>query len=272
VNDIAERVKNVVTDMEARAHGAVRAAFRGYVRRERHGWFAGAKVRGRVPKPQRPPTSPATLREIAHFRGLALPGKVAYDIGANTGSHVWRLAHAVGPTGRVFAFEPVPGPFGALDDLVRLNDLHQVTLFAVAIGDRAGLAELVLPDDASDQAGSIDPRLTGRGDGRRLSVPVFPLDEWVQRLDLPDPDFVKVDVEGFEAAVLRGARGVLKRARPRLFIEIHGGDASGKSRNARDVLHFLHELDYTARHFESGRTLTPADAGHAREGHIIGDP
>lgn len=91
----------------------------------------------------------------------------------------------------------------------------------------------------------------------------------MQRLDLPDPDFVKVDVEGFEAAVLRGALGVLERARARLLIEIHGADASGTTRNARDV---LDGLGYTAHHIESGRSLTPADAGHAREGHIIGRP
>lgn len=251
----------------------VRAAFRGYVRRERHGWFAGARLRGRVPKPQRPPKDPATLREIAYFRDLSIPGGIAYDVGANTGSHVWRLAHAVGPAGRVFAFEPVPGPFGALDDLVRLNGLEQVTILAVAIGDGSGLAELVLPDDGSLLAGSIDPRETGgdRG-GRRLSVPVFPLDDLVRQLRMPAPDFVKVDVEGLEVAVLRGARGTLERSRPRLFIEVHGPDAPGKTRNAQDVLELLAGLDYTAHHFESGRSLTPADAHHAREGHIIGEP
>lgn len=83
----------------------------------RHGWFAGARQRGRMPWFQSSSPDPDVAREVGLFRGLAVGGGVACDIGAHAGPHTWVLAGRVGPSGRVISFDPDPESFRKLTDL-----------------------------------------------------------------------------------------------------------------------------------------------------------
>ncbi|MEU9169122.1 FkbM family methyltransferase [Streptomyces sp. NPDC048420] len=132
----------------------------------------------------------------------------AVDVGGWYGPWTRRLA---GRARRVVAVEPVPHLARLLDAAAPAN----VEVVEAAAADRQGVAQLWLPpDDAGDRGVSSLVRRDIHG--HWLNVRCVTLDE----LGLRDVGFIKIDVDGSELAVLRGATGLLTRDRPALFVEL----------------------------------------------------
>jgi FkbM family methyltransferase len=141
------------------------------------------------------------------------PGAVAVDVGANLGYYTVLAGAAVGAEGRVVAVEPEPRNAALLEENVRLNGFDdRVEIVAAAAGEAEGSTLLYL-----GEANLGDHRAFDSGDGRKaIEVPIVALD------DLPAlagrVDLVKIDVQGAEAAVLRGARRLIERNRDHLVM------------------------------------------------------
>lgn len=167
------------------------------------------------------------------FRQLNLKGQVVYDIGAHTGSHTALMARRAQ---HVYSFEPEPSAFARLGELVLLNSVTNVTPFAVALGSQPGSFPLAIPQDGREMAGTLEPGFQRTlNKAPSINVPVVSLDDWRRLLDLEPPDFIKIDVEGFEDEVLRGAQKTLEEARPALLIEVHGLSQEDKKARALEV-------------------------------------
>jgi FkbM family methyltransferase len=136
------------------------------------------------------------------------PGDVIYDLGAHAGFYTLLAAKLTGPTGRVVAFEPVPRNLGYLRRNLALNHCENVTVVAAAVADRSGTARF--------QEGPLTTVGTLAQEGG-YDVQVVALDDY----DGPAPRVIKMDVEGAEAAVLRGARRVLREVRPIVLLSTH---------------------------------------------------
>ena len=157
--------------------------------------------------------------EYAAFKRAVSPGMVALDIGANVGAYSLLLGQWVRPAGRVFAFEPAPRAFDGLVRHVHLNGLNDVVRpLSVAVGEHETQAEfLIMRTSGEGRLAAPDDC-----DDARLTVPVVTVDGFCAREGI-DPDFIKIDVEGWELAVLRGAHETIRR-RGRalaLFVEMH---------------------------------------------------
>ena len=142
------------------------------------------------------PIDPAEMALLASHLGA---GGIAVDIGANIGLYTLAMARQVGPHGRVFAFEPAPANFALLTQNVESNGYSAiVTASRTAITDRSGLARFALN---AHNAGMH--RLAPDG---AVEVETTRLDDLLagQRVD-----FVKIDVEGAEVAVLRGMQSII---------------------------------------------------------------
>lgn len=139
-------------------------------------------------------------------------GSTAIDIGAHIGTHTIALSEAVGPLGRVIAFEPQPKLFRELFMNMALNGASNVEFCWAGVGDHVGQVELG-PIKLGNEGGSS---LNG---GTDQFVSLITLDS----LDLNNVSLIKIDVEGMENAVIDGARETLLRNKPTLFIEILGG-------------------------------------------------
>ncbi|MBK7046155.1 MAG: FkbM family methyltransferase [bacterium] len=152
------------------------------------------------------------------------PGDVVLDVGANVGFIAVIAAKLVGPAGRVVAFEPVPENARLVRRNARLNGLSRLEVVETAVGDRCGSAQLVLArlSGGSALAGTdLPPDACGE-----IEVPLTTLDAWHAREPATRPALVKIDVEGAELAVLRGAVGLLAAARPMLLLEVDDADAA----------------------------------------------
>jgi len=157
--------------------------------------------------------------EYEAFRAVLRPGDVALDVGANVGPYTVLFGQWVGAAGRVMAFEPAPAAFRGLERQVALNRLTRIVeLHRAAVSDAVGEAEFVSDGSAGTN------HLTGRagGEGHRIRVPTTTIDAVCAERGVR-PRLVKIDVEGAELAVLRGARATLASldAGAAVFVEMH---------------------------------------------------
>jgi FkbM family methyltransferase len=198
--------------------------------------------------------------EYRAFRDVVGPGHVALDVGANVGAYALLLGQWVGPTGRVFAFEPAPDVYTALSRHIRLNHLGDVVRpVAAALSDREAETPLVLGGTAGES------RLAVPGDtGEIRSVRSTTIDRFCA-LQGVAPDFIKVDVEGWEVAVLRGARDTIRSrgSSLALFVELHPSIWPALNLSRRD---FEAELD--AQNLQMA-PLTPGENPWAIEGVAV---
>lgn len=214
--------------------------------------------------------------EERFLRQLPLEGATIYDVGAFHGIATLFFAGRAGPTGCVVAFEAHPESCRHIFRHLDLNGIAGVTVRNVAIGATAGELEMIGPQHGGGTtSGSavIQRQMLDVVPGlERFTVPVVSIDEENLSAGLPEPDFVKVDVEGMEFDVLRGMRETISRRRPRLFVEIHGAGAKAKRENAERVVDLLTEYGYSLHHVESDRPVTTSTADRASEGHLYCEP
>jgi len=157
--------------------------------------------------------------ELQLLLRLAKPGDVVIDAGANIGALTVPLARRVGPDGWVLSVEPQRLVHQMLCANVAANGLANVVAQWCGLGAAPGVA-VVPPLDHSKEQNFGGIGLRGSGAGER--VPVATIDS----LDLPACGLIKIDVEGMELDVLRGAAQTIRKHQPRLFVENNGTDRS----------------------------------------------
>ncbi|MDQ3630423.1 MAG: FkbM family methyltransferase [Actinomycetota bacterium] len=153
----------------------------------------------------------------ACVRTILRPGQTAIDVGANLGYFTAVMAQCVGPDGRVWSFEPVPETFELLTLCKSLNDYPYVTPIGVALGAADGSTEITY-DRRHSGIATIHPDQVA---GEPQQVPLRALDALVSAGEVGRPDLIKVDVEGHEFDVLRGARETIREASPTIVFELN---------------------------------------------------
>lgn len=143
------------------------------------------------------------------------PGMTFIDVGANIGQHTIIAAHLVGIRGTVIAFEPGSSMRARVLMNLNLNELSNVDLRPIALGSAPGAAELYMPDATNDGESTL-----AKPKGRCQSevVEIRTLDDEVT--EIKGGCVLKIDVEGSEMEVLRGAEKFVRRVRPKaIFVE-----------------------------------------------------
>jgi FkbM family methyltransferase len=185
---------------------------------------------------------------VADFlRERVRPGALCVDVGANVGVYVLQFAKWTGPTGKVIAFEPNPSARAVLETHVRMNGLEEmVRIIDAAVGEATGEDTLYAAEaNGMSRLGKPNQALLGRV--TEITVPVVTLDEFCQIENLK-PDWLFLDIEGFEIAALSGARDLIRRTRGELglIVEMHPNvwDSANTSRLRAETL--LDELGLRA--------------------------
>jgi FkbM family methyltransferase len=199
--------------------------------------------------------------EETFVRRIDLRGKTVFDVGAFEGLFTLRFASQAA---RVVTFEPHPWCQATTMRNVALNEFSNVTLVPVALGDQPGILTLSYPEHEPARS-TIEPATltvlhrTGFENLKTMPVLVWTLDGAFTTLKLPAPDFIKIDAEGAEVGIVRGALQVFRECTPVLYIELHSGKGP-------EVAAILREAGYSVWHVEGRRDY--ADGG----GHIWCDP
>jgi FkbM family methyltransferase len=188
-------------------------------------------------------------------------GDTVLDIGANVGAHSVFLSHLVGRRGRVLAFEPLPANINSLGETLRRRGrFANITIVPVAVGNPqsvGGTVTIKAPGDDLTQA-SLQLQTTGSWEGksdvREFSVPLASLDADKNVQALERLAFVKIDVEGGELDVLRGASYTLSRHLPLIYCEAYDKWEAAFGYAPADLLNFARSIGYSAaRVFSRGR-------------------
>ncbi len=173
--------------------------------------------------------------ELGIYEALARESSVIADVGGNIGLYSCIGAAAM-PTGRVVAFEPAPANLDFLRQNVAGSQLEErVAVVAAAVSDEPGQARLYL----STSIGNHSLAAGSGGTGRHVDVQVTTIDDYFagERVDV-----LKVDVEGFEFHVLKGARQTLAAHKPAVFIELISGRLEDSGVIASDLIELLTDL------------------------------
>jgi FkbM family methyltransferase len=189
------------------------------------------------------------------------PGSVVWDVGANIGFYTLIAARLVG-AGRVVAFEPLPANCAAIRRNLALNGITNVQIVEVALSEESGTASLEIHqehtwaklDTSADTAFKQDIQPASR-----IEVAASTLDAQLEALG--PPALVKIDIEGAEAAALRGAVTLMREVRPVLICELHGTNGP--------VMDLLDAYGYAAETVDAPG-VPPREA--AWSAHIIARP
>jgi FkbM family methyltransferase len=163
------------------------------------------------------------------FLSLLSVGSVVYDVGANIGWYSLLAARAVGPEGKVVAFEPSVRNAAVIQENAATNGLSNITPIPAAVTDEDGWATFLDQGSLEGRLNKDDTETQARRRERHrreplgsFVVPVLSLDSWIPGSGMAPPNVVKIDVEGAEVGVIRGMAQTLRSSGPTLIIELHG--------------------------------------------------
>lgn len=208
--------------------------------------------------------------EQQFWNGLDLAGLTVYDIGAFQGLLTLFFASRAK---QVVCFEPNTRNRKRLMENLALNGIDNVEVRGVGVGSRRETRKMVgspLMPGGSSVDGQTEEDLLRAGMGAVVEqVSIVALDEEIPEANLPVPDFIKIDIEGWEIEALRGARNTLQSHKPVMFLEMHGETIAEKKRKVAEIVTFLWDINYRRiRHIESGTVITPKNASVAMQGHL----
>jgi FkbM family methyltransferase len=167
------------------------------------------------------------------FEKTVQEGDIVFDVGANVGFYTLLASALVGPRGRVVVFEPLPRNLRYLRQHLTRNHVDNVTVVEAAVADRT--ADVRFEEGPSHAMGHI----SGKG---LLQVQAVSLDEMVLAGKVPPPAVVKIDVEGAEGLVLKGALEMLSLYHPAIFLATHSEELR------RECWEILGSIAYALEH------------------------
>jgi len=178
--------------------------------------------------------------ELTALQALVKPGMVIADIGANVGFYTIKMASKVGVSGRIFAFEPDAFSFGLLQYRIRSAGAKNIEAHQLAIGDKTGPA--VLYSSTYNRADNRLSKSHRESNVEANEVQVCALDEFMSSRRVQRLDGLKIDVQGAEEQVLRGAQVILERGLRWIWIEFSPDHLCGAGTDPERFLKRLSDL------------------------------
>ncbi len=195
-------------------------------------------------------------------------GMVVIDIGANIGEITLCAAKRVGIDGRVYSFEPMPKLYESLRKNITSNRFFQVNPIRMGVADKDGVMSIYCADSnfsdgtIHEGLGTLYPmnnRNTPAG-----KIQVITLDKFFEEAPVDRLDFIKIDVEGAEFDVLKGAEKTITQYKPRLIIEIQQETAGASGSRPEEMLDYLKQLGYEPYTIGRKARLIPLSAANLK--------
>jgi FkbM family methyltransferase len=188
------------------------------------------------------------------------PGETTLDLGANFGLYSYHLSRALGASGKVIAFEPVPFTFATLRLVSRILSFQNVQLVDKGCSDAAGQISFEVPVQASGAFAAGQAYIGGRRDDRagkegqvrwtgtkQVVCEVVRLDDFLPTVE--DLSFIKCDIEGAELMAFRGAENLIKQHLPTVICEINPWFLEGFGIRLDELIGFFVDQGYSLYHY-----------------------
>ena len=197
--------------------------------------------------------------DLRTIQQLVRPGEQVLDLGANVGVWTHALSAVVGPTGRVWSFEPIPETFALLRLNVERFGLGNVVPIDRAVSDEDTTLLMSVPRDSRGVRNYHLARVGTSRNSPSFQVLSVRLDSWFIGAGRPRVTFVKIDTEGHELACIRGMSLLLAQCLPALCVEM-SSDLDDPSSDAAQIDGILRTHGYEA-HLWTGTSFKPRQNG-----------
>jgi FkbM family methyltransferase len=205
---------------------------------------------------------------------LAENKKVLIDVGVNIGSVLLNFAR-ICPGASVTGFEPDKTNFGKALGNIELNNYSNIEIVNKGLGESESKVKLYKVNDGNAGMNRILPETaSGYGDSFDFDeIDIITLNDFVNERNLMGVDLIKIDVEGYEFHVLRGADQVLNAFKPTLFIELDDGNLRAQNFSAKALVQFLEQLNiYNIRRAGDKKPVKSVDDFEGCHFDIICEP
>jgi len=201
------------------------------------------------------------------------PGMIVLDIGAHHGFYTLLASKRVGPLGKTISFEPSPRERRALRLHLLLNGCRNVVVEGLALGNEDTETDLYVVGDFGSGCNSLRPPDVPGGTSN-LRVHINRLDTWLAKRSVGSIDFIKLDVEGAELDVLKGASQLLqRRPRPVILAEVQDVRTRPWGYRAKDIIDHLANRGYKWFGLSDGGYVEDLDVGaNDFEGNFVACP
>ncbi len=195
---------------------------------------------------------------ISYIRRSVNEGDIVFDIGAHKAGYLYFFLEQCGPKGKIVAFEPQSVLYKYLCRLKKLFSWNQVTVESYAVSKKSGNALLCIPYNSgrnSSPCATIIESLMDFQFQLKEKVSTISLDEYCFTHNIY-PDFLKVDVEGNELSVFKGAKQLLQSHKPKILFESEARFVGAATVN--EIIRFLTDLGYKGS-FIQGTHILPIE-------------
>ena len=220
------------------------------------------------------PSSPREIDEQNAMRQVVQLGDIVFDIGANLGLHTALLSRLIGENGQLFAFEPNPELFSCLSQTIA--NMNNATLYPYALSNESTDSVLFVPPHNPDVASLADWTQQEYGSTHTVVCEQRRMDDLVEAQIIPQPDFIKCDVEGAELKVFQGGFNTLNRTdAPIVLFEANIHTVRGfelEMSAAKDFLEGLPMPRYQVFEVQSGGNLAPCQTLSSEHSNLLAVP
>jgi FkbM family methyltransferase len=171
---------------------------------------------------------------------VIMNANVLVDIGANIGDTALYYA-SINPMSKVFAFEPHPLVFKKSVENVALNNFSNIQLMNIGLGENCGTFKLY---EVNENNAAMNRILAEEKNLPYQEIKVETLDHVAVENGIGKVDFIKLDVEGFEHAVLLGGKNIISQSKPVLFIELDDSNLNENNSSAKELIRTLYSFGY----------------------------
>jgi FkbM family methyltransferase len=197
-------------------------------------------------------------RELTFLHRFLTPGMIVVDGGASCGIYTVVAARLVGVSGQVFSFEPGAEAFSVLTKNIQLNHLINVRAHCAALSDRGGSAPLYHHEHGPNSFSLGHPESTAVESEHVITTS---LDEVFRNEDAGRLGFIKLDVEGAEELVLRGAKQTISKSSPTILFEVNASATKQLGLHPYGAWELLKAWGYRFFSFAGGADLSELDEG-----------
>ena len=187
------------------------------------------------------------------FKNLVKPGMVVIDIGAHVGYYTLLAARQVGPSGKVYSFEPAPSNYAVLVKNIEITGYGNIEALQRAVSSDVGSLDLHLVTEFS---GTHSLHHRGFHAGDVISVEVVSIDAFLEERGWPQIYLIKIDAEGSEVDVLTGMRRLLEHQKSlKMIIEFCPPELVNAGRDPSELIHILVQSGFEVQHISDNDGL-----------------
>lgn len=182
--------------------------------------------------------------ETMVLKKILQPGDVLIDVGAFMGSYSLLASKLIGRKGKVYAFEPNPDHLRKLKRNILLNNFHNIQAFKFALSNKKGVVKFYVAGSGSSLVKNEAEMHIGK-EIKPIKIKAVTLNDFIKKEKIKHIDFIKIDAEGWDLQVLKGASNVLKKKdAPDIMVEVMDEQLKRAGSSANDLIRYMKSYAY----------------------------